>query len=148
MSYGEFGDIKIKLHVQDCCYCATADNLGQRATQAERCHWSGVIIMWGVTAGKASHKAGNARGVTAGKMEHNSSIDNTIKIAEQYVYRVHGERCSSVVECRTRNRESPGSKPLCYHFEVWAFLFSSRRLSRLSCTNEYLAVDSGGNVSE
>ena len=58
------------------------------------------------------------------------------------------ERGSSVVECRTRNRESPGSNPLCYGFEVWAFLFSSRRLSRLSSINEYLAIDSGGNVSE
>ena len=58
------------------------------------------------------------------------------------------ERGSSVVECRTRNRESPGSNPLCYCFEVWAFLFSSRRLSRLSCINEYLAIDSGGHVSE
>ena len=55
---------------------------------------------------------------------------------------------SSVVECRTRNRESPGSNHLCYRFEVWAFSFSSRRLSRLSCINEYLAIDSGGSVSE
>ena len=55
---------------------------------------------------------------------------------------------SSVVECRTRNRESPGSNPLCYRFEVWAFSFTSRRLSRLSCINEYLAIDSGGNVSD
>ena len=46
------------------------------------------------------------------------------------------ERGSSVVECRTRNRESPGSNPLCYRFEVWAFSFSSRCLSRLSCINE------------
>ena len=58
------------------------------------------------------------------------------------------ERSSSVVECRTRNRESPGSNPLCYRFEVWAFSFTSRRLSRLSCINEYLAIDSGGNVSD
>ena len=33
-------------------------------------------------------------------------------------------------------------------FEVWAFSFSSRRLSRLSCINEYLAIYSGGHVSE
>ena len=46
----------------------------------------------------------------------------------------------------TRNRESPGSNPRCYRFEVWAFSFTSRRLSRLSCINEYLAIDSGGNV--
>ena len=44
----------------------------------------------------------------------------------------------SVVECRTRNRESPGSNPLCYLFDVWAFSFSSRRLSPLSCITEYL----------
>ena len=45
-------------------------------------------------------------------------------------------------------RESPGSNPRCYRFEVWAFAFTSRRLSRFSCINEYLAIDSGGNVSE
>ena len=55
---------------------------------------------------------------------------------------------AQLVECRTRNRESPGSNPRCYRFEVWAFSFNSRRLSRLSCINEYLAIDSGGNVSE
>ena len=55
---------------------------------------------------------------------------------------------AQLVECRTRNRESPGSNPRCYRFEVWAFSFPSRRLSRLSCINEYLAIDSGGNVSE
>ena len=58
------------------------------------------------------------------------------------------ERGSSAVECRTRNRESPGSNPLWYRLEVWAFAFSSRLLSRLSCINDYLAIDSGGNVSE
>ena len=42
----------------------------------------------------------------------------------------------------------PVSNPRCYRFEVWAFSFTSRRLSRLSCINEYLAIDSGGNVSE
>ena len=55
---------------------------------------------------------------------------------------------AQLVECRTRNRESPGSNPRCYRFEVWAFPFTSRRLSRFSCINEYLAIDSGGNVSE
>ena len=58
------------------------------------------------------------------------------------------ERGSSVVESRTRNREGPGSNLICYRFKVWAFSFSSRRLSRLSCINEYLAIDSGGHVSE
>ena len=52
---------------------------------------------------------------------------------------------AQLVECRTRNREIPGSNPRCYRFEVWAFSFTSRRLS---CINEYLAIDSGGNVSE
>ena len=55
---------------------------------------------------------------------------------------------AQLVECRTRNRENPGSNPRCYLFEVWAFSFTSRRLSRLSCINEYLAIDSGGNMSE
>ena len=35
--------------------------------------------------------------------------------------------CSgSAVECRTWNRVSPGLNPLCYRFDVWAFLFSPR----------------------
>ena len=55
---------------------------------------------------------------------------------------------AQLVECRTRNREIPGSNPRCYRFEVWAFSLTSQRLSRLSCINEYLAIDSGGNVSE
>ena len=38
---------------------------------------------------------------------------------------VPSERGSSVVECRTRNRVSPGSNPLWYRFEDWAFSFSS-----------------------
>ena len=46
------------------------------------------------------------------------------------------ERGISAVEYRTRHRESPGSNPLCY---------SS---SSLSCINEYLTLDSGGNVSD
>ena len=49
------------------------------------------------------------------------------------------ERGGSAVECRTRNPESPGSNCLCYHFEVWAFLFPSRRPSSISCISEYLA---------
>ena len=35
----------------------------------------------------------------------------------------HVERSSSVVECRTRNRGSPGSNPIWYRFEDWAFSF-------------------------
>ena len=55
---------------------------------------------------------------------------------------------AQLVECRTRNRESPGSNTRCYRSEVWAFSFTSRRLGRLICINEYLSIDSGGNVSE
>ena len=59
------------------------------------------------------------------------------------------ERGSSVVECRTRNQVSPASNPpLCYRLEDWAYSFSPRRPNSLSCINEHLAVDSGGNVSE
>ena len=35
----------------------------------------------------------------------------------------HVKRGTSAVECQTRNRESQGSKPLYYRFEVCAFLF-------------------------
>ena len=62
--------------------------------------------------------------------------------------RCHPSAVAQLVERRTRNRENPGSNPLCYRFEVWAFSFTSRRLSRLSCINEYLAIDSGGNMIE
>ena len=70
----------------------------------------------------------------------------TIKVS--YSLAISMSAVAQLVECRTRNRESPGSNPRCYRFEVWAFSFTSRRLSRLSCINEYLAIDSGGNVSE
>ena len=38
--------------------------IGRRASQQ----------FWGVTAGKGSHNASNARGITAGKMGRNSSV--------------------------------------------------------------------------
>ena len=57
------------------------------------------------------------------------------------------ERSSSVVECRTRNRESLGSNPPLLPFRCLG-IFVSRRLSRLSCINEYVAIDSGGNMSD
>ena len=47
------------------------------------------------------------------------------------------ERGISAVECRT---SSPGSNPLCCHFRVWAFSFSPRHPSSISCINEYLAI--------
>ena len=54
------------------------------------------------------------------------------------------ERGSSVVECRTRNQVSPGSNPSLLPFRrVGIFVPCS-----LSCINEYLAIDSGGNVSD
>ena len=58
------------------------------------------------------------------------------------------ERGSSVVERRTRNQVSPGSKPLWYRFEDWAFSFSPLTPQLTQLFNEYLAIDSGGNVSD
>ena len=52
-----------------------------RAAHAERCHWSEGCNN---NAGKASHNASNARGVTAGKMGRNSSINNIA-----YTYRAY-----------------------------------------------------------
>ena len=74
------------------------------------------------------------------------TMNADMKVSEQCI--IAASKVAQLVECRTRNRESPGSNPRCYRFEVWAFSFTSRRLSRLSCINEYLAIDSGGNVSE
>ena len=78
------------------------------------------------------------------------TISNTSRaiLFTLFLCRYPAPAVAQLVECRTRNRESPGSNPRCYRFEVWAFSFTSRRLSRLSCINEYLAIDSGGNVSE
>ena len=61
---------------------------------------------------------------------------------------VYGARYRSAIERTTVNRGSPGSNPLCYHFEVWPFSFYPRHPSPLSCVNVYLAIDSGGNMSE
>ena len=47
-----------------------------------------------------------------------------------------------------QSREPGFESSLCYHFEVWAFSFSPQSLSSLSCINEYLAIDSAGNVIE
>ena len=54
----------------------------------------------------------------------------------------------ALIEWRTRNRESPGSNHLCYHFEVWAFSFSPRCPSSPSYVNEYLTIECGGNMSQ
>ena len=54
-----------------------------------------------------------------------------------------------MVECRTRNRESPGSNPSLLLFRrLGIFRSLHRRPCSLSCINEYLAIDSGGNVSD
>ena len=52
------------------------------------------------------------------------------------------ERGSSVVECRTRNRGSPGSNPPLLPFRSLGIFVLS------SCINEYLPIDSGATVIE
>ena len=54
------------------------------------------------------------------------------------------EHSSSVVECLTRNQVSSGSNPSLLAFRRLGIFV----LSILSCINEYLAIDSGGNVSD
>ena len=53
----------------------------------------------------------------------------------------------SVVECRTRNKVSLGSNPLCYRLEDWEFSFSplAPQLTQLC---KCVGIDSGGNVSD
>ena len=45
-------------------------------------------------------------------------------------------------------KEPQFESSLCYGFEVWAFSFSPRHPSSLTCINEYLAISSGGNVND
>ena len=54
------------------------------------------------------------------------------------------ERGSSVGRMPDSQSREPGFESPLLQFRS----FTSRRLSRLSCINEYLAIDSGGNVSE
>ena len=59
------------------------------------------------------------------------------------------ERGSSLIECRARNRESPGSNPpfaTVLKFGHFRSLFAMP--SSISCINESLAIDRGGNVNE
>ena len=56
------------------------------------------------------------------------------------------ERGSSVVECRTSNEVSPGSNPPLLPFRRLGIFVLS--IDALSCINEYLAIDSGRNVSD
>ena len=60
------------------------------------------------------------------------------------------ERGSSAVDCRTRNQVSPGSNPpfqILLPFQSLG-IFSIRCPSSLSRINDYLAIDSGGNVND
>ena len=57
------------------------------------------------------------------------------------------EHGSSAIECRTRNQVSRVRIPLCYRFEDWAFSFSPLT-PQMTQLYEYLAIDSGGNVSD
>ena len=56
------------------------------------------------------------------------------------------ERGSSVVECRTCNRVSPGSNPPLLPFRRLGIFVLSIVVPVDSA--EYLAIDSGGNVSD
>ena len=51
----------------------------------------------------------------------------------------------STVECRTLNRESPGSIPPFASVSKFGHFYS---LHSDTCVNEFLAIDSDGNVSE
>ena len=57
-----------------------------------------------------------------------------------------------MVECRTRNQVSPGANPPLLPFRrlgiLTIFILSIDYFRSLSCINEYLAIDSGGNVSD
>ena len=58
------------------------------------------------------------------------------------------ERGSSVVECRTRNQVSPGSNPALLLLRRLGIFVLSIGAPVDSAVNEYMAIDSGGNVSD
>ena len=59
------------------------------------------------------------------------------------------ERGSSVVECRTQQSSEPGFESLFVTVsKIGHFRSLHWRPRSLSCINEYLAIDSGGNVSD
>ena len=60
------------------------------------------------------------------------------------------DRGSSAVERRTRNQVSPGSNPPLLPFRrLGIFVLSiDAPVDSELCINEYLAIDSGGNVSD
>ena len=61
---------------------------------------------------------------------------------------VHVERGSSVVERRTRNQVNPGSYPPLLPFRRLGIFVLSIDAPVDSAINEYLAIESGGNVSD
>ena len=80
---------------------------------------------------------------------NSEGVDHMGKLLQVHTLSLIVERNSSVVECRTRNRESPGSNPPLLPFRrLGIFRSLHRRPCSLSCINEYLAIDSGGNVSD
>ena len=80
---------------------------------------------------------------------YNGDDCSTGKDHSEHKHCICVERSSSVVECRTRNRESPGSNPPLLPFRrLDIFRSLHRRPCSLSCINEYLAIDSGGHVSD
>ena len=59
------------------------------------------------------------------------------------------ERSSSAVQCRTRNQVSPGSNPSLLPFRrLDIFVLSIDAPVDSAIINDYLAIDSGGNVSD
>ena len=58
------------------------------------------------------------------------------------------ERSSSMVECQTRNLVSPGSNPALLLFRRLGITVLSIDVPVDSAVNEYLAIDSGGNVND
>ena len=48
----------------------------------------------------------------------------------------------------SQSREPGFESSVCYNFEVLVFSFFPQCLSPLSCINEYLTIDSSGNVSD
>ena len=61
-------------------------------------------------------------------------------------WRYYVERSDSGVELQTLDYENPGSNPAVS--KPMAIFFTVLCSSSLSCINEYMAIDSGGNVYE
>ena len=57
-------------------------------------------------------------------------------------------RGSSAVECRTRNLVSPGSNPPLLPFRRLGIFVLFTDVTVHSAVNEYLSIDSGGNMSD